>query len=172
MQTGESESRRAQARSSSSGWPEARFRIRAANASPRTARVIFLNGADPEMALCRSRAPSAHVRVSGPAELHAFAEPGSGFGSTAAERLAQWADPVDLVLIVGDEGDDPAAGVLAARAYRGRSVTISGLIRRRPGTASTDSRTSDTLRPLCTTMMLVNDTGYLDDLLDALGVGE
>jgi hypothetical protein len=83
-----------------------------------------------------------------------------------------WVDPVDLVLIVGDEGDDPAAGVLAARAYRGRSVTISGLIRRRPGTASTDSRTSDTLRPLCTTMMLVNDTGYLDDLLDALGVGE
>ena len=128
------------------------------------------------MALCRSRAPSAHVRVSGPAELHAFAEPGSGsgfgFGSTAAERLAQWAAPVDLVLIVGDEGDDPTAGVLAARAYRGRSVTISGLIRRRLGTASTDSRTSDTLRPLCTTMMLVNDTGYLDDLLDALGVGE
>jgi hypothetical protein len=120
--------------------------------------------------LCRSRAPSSHVRFSGPADFRASTDPGSG--SMAPERLAQWADPVDLVLIVGDEGDDPAAGVLAACAYRGRPVTISGLIRRRPGTASPDSRTSDTLRPLCTTMMLVNDTGYLDDLLDALGVGE
>ena len=120
------------------------------------------------MALCRSRAPSSHGRFSGPADVRASAGP----GAKAPECLARWAHKVDLVLIVGDEGDDPAAGVLAARAYRGQPVTISGLIRRRPRSALPDSRTSDTLRPLCTTMMLVNDTGYLDDLLDALGVGE
>jgi hypothetical protein len=59
-----------------------------------------------------------------------------------------------------------------SRTYRGRFATISGLIHRRPDTAAKDSRTSDTLQPLCTTMMPVNDTGYLDDLLDAPGVGE
>jgi hypothetical protein len=170
MQTGESESGRAPARPSPARWPEARFRIRAANASPRTARVIFLNEADPEVALCRSRAPSSNVSFCGPAEIRASA--GAGAHATPPVRLPQWADKVDLVLIVGEEGDDPAAGMLAARAYRGRTVSISGLIRRRPGCAPADSRTSDTLRPLCTTMMLVNDTGYLGDWLDALGVGE
>jgi hypothetical protein len=168
MQTGESEFMRAQARPCSTGWPEARFRIRAANASPRTAWVIFLNEADPEVASCRSRGPSPYVRFSGLADVRASAGP----GAMAPEHLAQWVETVDLVLIVGDEGDDPAAGVLVACAYRGRPVTISGLIRRRPGSALPDSRTSDALRPLCTMMMLVNDTGHLDDLLDALGVGE
>jgi hypothetical protein len=169
MQTSKSETGRAQAPTSTFDWPEARFRVQAANASPRTARVIYLNEADPDVALCRSDAPRPHVRFSGPTELRAFA----GYqGTSLQEHLAQWMDTPDLVVIVGGEGDDPSAGVLAARAYRGLPVSISGLIRRRPGSAALDSRTSDALRPLCTTMMLVNDTGYLDDLLNALGVGE
>lgn len=168
MQTDEPESRRAQAPPSPSGWPEARFRIPAANGSPRTVQVIFLNDADPDVAFCRSRVPRPYVRFSGPADFRASV----GTDAIRPERLERWLATPDLVVIVGDEGNDPALGILAARAYRDRPISISGLIRGRGGSASPGSRTSDALRPLCTTMILVNDTGYLGDLLDALGVSE
>lgn len=87
-------------------------------------------------------------------------------------RLRDWLGTPDLVLIVGDEADDPALGILAAHEYPSHSITISGLIRRSAVSASNDSSTSNALRPLCSMIVLVNDNGYLDDMLDALGAKE
>lgn len=160
-------------------WPEARFRIAAANASPRTIRVVCLNDADADVALCRARAVHRHVHFSGPAEFRASTglEPAQALDGAAAqrlapERLAQWLATPDLVVVTGAEHDDPTLGIVAAQAYRGRPISVAGLIRADGARAAAGPQASDTLRPWCSTMLLVNGTGYLDDLLEALGTRE
>ncbi|WP_244158484.1 hypothetical protein [Caballeronia fortuita] len=82
--------------------------------------------------------------------------------------LNAWLGTPDIVVIAGREGDDAQAGAVAAKAYRSRGVTVSGVIgagddeRARTGTA-------DMLRPHCTMLILPVGAGYLDDLLAALG---
>lgn len=172
--------------------PEVRFRIRAANSVPRVMRVIALDDNDPEVRACRARDTYAHVEFSGPADFDVSMTPrhtgrdscvGTGTGADAAAsrwlasvdtlpaRIAEWLANPDLVVIVGAEGDDPSLGMMAAEAYRHRGITVSSLIRHRAG-ATGDARTSDALRPLCSMMVLVGDSGYLEDLLDALGARE
>lgn len=168
MQQGESEHRLIHMPLSTPRWPEARFRITAANASRRMISVIYLNDADADVALFRSRAPQPSIAFIGPADLH----PSTRADAIGQERVQHCQAKPDLVVIVGEEGDDPTSGIRAAREYRDGNITVSGLIRRRRDAGATDSSTSDALRPFCTTMLLVNDTGYLDDLLDALGVRE
>jgi hypothetical protein len=165
-------------------WPEARFRISASNASPRSVRVIFLSDNDVDVLLSRARGVRPHVVFSGPADFRALmgrSVPGAGAEATTSmnpddlKHLRAWLATPDLVVIVGGEDDDPGLGILAANEYRRQSVTISGLIRRTQGAASTHSSTSNAsnaLRPLCSMIVLVNDSGYLDEMLDALGAKE
>jgi hypothetical protein len=160
-------------------YPEARFRIRAPNSVPRAVRVIALDDDDPEVRACHVRGVREHVVFSGPADFDAAMAPSeTGSARTAQQwiasvdslpaRITEWLANPDLVVIVGAEGDNPSLGVMAAEAYRSRGVTVSSLIRRRAGVPG-DTLTSDALRPVCSMMVLVDDSGYLDDLLDALG---
>jgi hypothetical protein len=159
--------------------PEARFRIRAANSVPRAVRVIALDDDDPEVRACRARGAHAHVEFSGPADFDASMTPHETASARTAQqwiasvdalpaRITEWLANPDLVVIVGAEGDNSSLGVMAAEAYRSRGITVSSLIRRRASEPG-DARTSDALRPVCSMMVLVDDNGYLDDVLDALG---
>ncbi len=165
-------------------WPEARYRIEAANALPRRIRVVFLDDDDPDVALCRLQPRHANVEFSGPAAFLAatgmtpavaLAELGAGVPADGGgrvpvpdDRLDAWRGVPDLVVIVGGDADDPALGMLAARLYRRETVSVSGLFRIAAAPVAGAARSSDTLRTLCSTMLLVNDIGYLDDLLQAL----
>lgn len=159
--------------------PEARFRIRAANSVPRAVRVIMLDDDDTEVRACRAHSARSHVVFTGLADFDASMTPRETDAVRTARqwlasvdalpvRIAAWLANPDLVVIVGTEGDDPSLGVMAAEAYRHRGITVSSLIRRRAA-APTDASTSDALRSLCSMMVLVDESGYLNDLLDALG---
>ncbi|WP_321797982.1 hypothetical protein [Caballeronia sp. J97] len=82
--------------------------------------------------------------------------------------LDAWLGAPDLVVIAGREGDDAQAGAVAAKAYRSRGVTVSGVI----GPSDDDNKragTAELLRPHCTMLILPVSAGYLEDLLAALG---
>ena len=153
---------------------EMRFRVRAPNSAPRRIRVIALTDDDAEVRRCAERA-HADVQFARASELAALlqtegADAASILRSVDANTAAlnAWLDAPDLVVIAGRDGDDASAGAVAAKAYRSRGVTVSGVIgpaddvRHRAGTA-------DLLRPHCTMLILPVSAGYLEDLLAALG---
>ncbi|SAK88119.1 hypothetical protein [Caballeronia ptereochthonis] len=153
---------------------EVRFRVRAANSAPRRIRVIALTDDDAEMGRCTGRA-HADVQFVRASELAALLQTdGTDAASILrsvdanAAALNAWLGTPDLVVIAGREGDDAQAGAVAAQAYRGRGVTVSGVI----GPSDDDrapARTADQLRPHCTMLILPVSAGYLEDLLAALG---
>jgi hypothetical protein len=113
------------------GHPEARFRIRAANSVPRTVRVIALDDNNEEARACRARGARPHVVFSGPADFDVSMTPREteparnaqqwlACVDTLPERLAEWLANPDLVVIVGNEGDDPSH-----RRDGGRSLSSS-----------------------------------------------
>ncbi|HTJ92027.1 MAG TPA: hypothetical protein VL424_02825 [Pararobbsia sp.] len=155
-------------------WPEARFRITAANASPRAIHVVFLADHASERFFGGDALPDMPIRYSGPSDFvdAVGVAPSIGFDAIAADaqgvaRLERWLGEPDLVFVVAEEGDDPALGVLVAHAYRARQISVSGFVQGVSG--HRDSWTSDGLRPACSTMLIVNEAGYLSDLLGALG---
>ena len=153
---------------------ELRFRIRAANSAPRRIRVIALTNDDAEVTGCADRA-HADVQFVRASELAALLQTeGTDAASILrsvdanAAALNAWLGAPDLVVIAGREGDEAQAGAVAAKAYRSRGVTVSGVVgpcddNRKP------NGTADLLRPHCTMLILPVSAGYLEDLLAALG---
>jgi hypothetical protein len=153
---------------------EVRFRVRAPNSAPRRIRVIALTDDDAEVRRCAERA-HADVQFVRASELAALLQTD---GSDAASILRSvdantsaldaWLGTPDIVVIAGREGDDAQAGAVAAKAYRSRGVTVSGVVGP-SGAAHTKTITADLLRPHCTMLILPVSAGYLEDLLAALG---
>ncbi|SAL26866.1 hypothetical protein AWB74_01160 [Caballeronia arvi] len=140
---------------------EVRFRVRAPNSVPRRIRVIALTDDDAEVRRCAERA-HADVQFVYATELAALLQ------TEGTAALNAWLGAPDLVVIAGREGDDAHAGAVAAKAYRSRGVTVSGVVG-----PSLESRkhafTADLLRPHCTMLILPVGAGYLEGLLAALG---
>jgi hypothetical protein len=153
---------------------EVRFRVRAPNSAPRRIRVIALTDDDAEVR--RSAQRACHdVEFVQAGELAALlqthgADAASILRSVDANTAAldAWLGTPDLVVIAGREGDDAQAGAVAAKAYRSRGVTVSGVIGP-SGSARAWSGAADLLRPHCTMLILPASAGYLEDLLAALG---
>ncbi|WP_250516295.1 hypothetical protein [Caballeronia sp. INDeC2] len=153
---------------------EVRFRVRAPNSAPRRIRVIALSDDDAEVRRCAERA-LADVQFVRASELAALLQTE---GADAASILRRsdvntsasnaWLGAPDLVVIAGCEGDDAQAGAIAAKAYRNRGITVSGVVGP-AGDRRSAARTADQLRPHCTMLILPVSAGYLDDLLAALG---
>lgn len=153
---------------------EVRFRVRAPNSAPRCIRVIALTDGDAEVRRCAERA-HADVQFMRASELAALLQTE---GTDAASILRSvdantsalnaWLGTPDLVVIAGREGDDALAGAVAAKAYRSRGVTVSGVVGPSEHVHK-PSVTSDLLRPHCTMLILPVSAGYLEDLLAALG---
>ena len=140
---------------------EVQFRVRAPNSVPRRIRVIALTNDDAEVRRC---AECAHVDVQfvNATELAALLK------TEGTDALNAWLGAPDLVVIAGREGDDAHAGAVAAKAYRSRGVTVSGVV----GPSLEGCKhafTADLLRPHCTMLILPLSAGYLEDLLAALG---
>ncbi|MFL9962467.1 hypothetical protein PQR02_15480 [Paraburkholderia sediminicola] len=164
--------------------PEARFRVQAANSSPRHVRVVTLSEcADDELRACAT-ASGSNVRFARANELAALAgthAPQEGGWphtmNAASDAMAAWLGAPDLAIMVGSEGDDPRAAVLAAQAWCQRGVTVSAVIRPAVQGAQAQQdqqqprcyRTADALRPWCTMLVLASGNDYLADLLEALG---
>jgi hypothetical protein len=167
--------------------PEARFRIRAANSTPRLVRVVALGEHDDETRAAL-RAYGSNVQLSTASELTALLGIGIGIGgmqrhdwpremNAASGAIATWLGAPDLAIIVGREGDDATAAALAAQTWRRLGVTVSAVLRpasahpAKTGNATAISRshTADLLRPWCTMVVLASSSDYLGDLLDALG---
>ncbi|MFL9906490.1 hypothetical protein [Paraburkholderia sp. RL17-337-BIB-A] len=165
--------------------PEARFRIRAANSTPRLVRVVALREHDDETRAAL-RAYGSNVQLSSASELAALL--GIGIGgmqrhdwprkmNAASGAIATWLGAPDLAIIVGREGDDATAAALAAQTWRRLGVTVSAVLRPASvhpaqtgnATATSRSHTADLLRPWCTMVVLASSSDYLGDLLDALG---
>jgi hypothetical protein len=164
--------------------PEARFRVRAANSSPRHVRVVTLSECDDDELRACATASESNVRFARASELAALAgthDPQAGDWphtmSAVSDAMAAWLGAPDLAIIVGTEGDDPCAAALAAQAWRQRGVTVSAVIRPAVQGAQTQQnqqqprrhRTADALRPWCTMLVLASGNDYLADLLEALG---
>lgn len=153
---------------------EVRFRVRSPNSAPRRIRVIALTNDDAEVRRCIERA-HADVQFVRASEFAALLQTeGTDAPSilrsvdTNTSALNAWLGTPDLVVIAGREGDDAHAGAVAAKAYRSRGVTVSGVV----GPCDTDGKRTDTadlLRPHCTMLILPVSAGYLEDLLAALG---
>jgi hypothetical protein len=153
---------------------EVRFRVRSPNSAPRRIRVIALTDDDAEVRRCAGHA-HADVHFARASELAALLQTE---GTDAASILRSvdantaalnaWLGTPDLVVVAGREGDDAQAGAVAAKAYRSRGVTVSGVIGPRDN-HSERAGTADLLRPHCTMLILPVSAGYLDDLLVALG---
>lgn len=169
--------------------PETRFRVRAANSTPRLVRVVALREHDDETraALC---AYGSNVQFSSTSELAALPGIGIDIGNGGMRRhdwpremnaasgaIATWLGAPDLAIIVGREGDDATAAALAAHTWRKLGVTVSAVLRpacahpagTRNATAIRRTHTADLLRPWCTMVVLASSSDYLGDLLDALG---
>jgi hypothetical protein len=153
---------------------EVRFRVRAPNSAPRRIRVIALTNDDAEVRRCVERA-YADVQFVRASELAALLQTEGTDAASILRRvdantsaLNAWLGTPDLVVIAGREGDDAQAGAVAAKAYRSRGVTVSGVV----GPSEHDDKpnaTADLLRPHCTMLILPVSAGYLEDLLAALG---
>ncbi|MBP0592151.1 hypothetical protein J8I87_20945 [Paraburkholderia sp. LEh10] len=167
------------AQADASHAPEVRFRVRAANSSPRQVRVVALSALDDELRVCATKYGS-NVRVSCASELASIIgarDPQAGDWTqamnVASDAVAGWLGSPDLAIIVGTEGDDPRAAAFAAQAWCRRGVTVSAVLRpfahHTRSEAAGCARTADALRPWCTMLVLASDNDYLVDLLDALG---
>jgi hypothetical protein len=153
---------------------EVRFRVRAPNSVPRRIRVIALTDDDAEVRRCAERA-HADVQFVYATELAALLQTEGTDAASILRRidantaaLNAWLGAPDLVVIAGREGDDAHAGAVAAKAYRSRGVTVSGVV----GPSLEGCKhafTADLLRPHCTMLILPVSAGYLEDLLAALG---
>ncbi|MFM0089384.1 hypothetical protein PQR46_20990 [Paraburkholderia sediminicola] len=163
--------------------PEARFRIRAANSTPRLVRVVALDGHDDETRTA-VRAYGSDVQFSSASELAALLSTDGMQGhdwpremNAASSAIATWLGAPDLAIIVGREGDDATAAALAAQTWRRLGVTVSAVLRPASAhpadasnaTATSRSHTADLLRPWCMMVVLASSSEYLGDLLDALG---
>jgi hypothetical protein len=153
---------------------ETRFRVRAPNSAPRRIRVIALTDDDAEVRRCAERA-HADVQFARASELAALLQTHGADAASILRRvdantaaLNAWLGAPDLVVIAGREGDDAHAGAIAAKAYRSRGVTVSGVVGP-SGDKGKHTGTADLLRPHCTMLILPVSEGYLDDLLAALG---
>jgi hypothetical protein len=142
---------------------EVLYRIRNPNSFPRRIRVIALSDNDPEAESCRTYADVEFSKASDFAGLlqRPDADPGR-----SSDALNEWLGMPDTVVISGREGDDAQAIAVAAKMYRTNGVTVSVVIG--PSGRKSNS-TADMLRPCSTMMVLPAKSGYLDDLLCALG---
>ena len=143
--------------------PEVRYRIRTPNSSPRRIRVIALTDNDPEVENCRGYVDVEFSKASDFAVLLEGPDAGPGLKPDALDK---WLGLPDTVVISGREGDDAQAIAVAAKMYRTNGVTVSVVIS--PSGMKSNS-TADMLRPCSTMMVLPAKSGYLDDLLCALG---
>jgi len=142
---------------------EVLYRIQTPNSAPRWIRVIALSDDDPETANCRVYSDVEFVRASEYAALLQRLDCGS---EVNPDTLDTWLGTPDIVVISGREGDDASVIANAARAYRSRGITVSVVI---GPSANHAHLTADSLRPYATMMVLPTRSGYLDDLLSALG---
>ncbi|MCG5074829.1 hypothetical protein [Paraburkholderia tagetis] len=142
---------------------EVRYRIKTPNSSPRRIRVIALSDNDAEVANCRTYADVEFSKASDFAELLQCPDAGAGLNPDA---LDEWLGMPDTVVISGREGEDAKAIAVAAKTYRMNGVTVSVVIS--PSGKKSNS-TADVLRPYSTMMVLPAKSGYLNDLLSALG---
>ncbi|MEA3088170.1 MAG: hypothetical protein QOC89_5867 [Paraburkholderia sp.] len=167
--------------------PETRFRVRAANSTPRLVRVVALCERDDETRAAIS-AYGSNVQFSSASELAALLGIDIGNGgmrrpdrprdlNTPSGAIATSPGAPDLAIIVGREGDDATAAALAAQTWRRLGVTVSAVLRPAcapaAGTGNAKAirrtHTADLLRPWCTMVVLASSSDYLGDLLDALG---
>jgi hypothetical protein len=142
---------------------EVRFRIQSPNSAPRHIRVIALTDNDTEVTNCRAYADVEFVRAS---EFAALLQGSDASAELDADAYETWLGTPDIVVIAAREGDDASAVAVAARAYRGRGVTVSVVIN---PSDSNGHVTADSLRPYSTMMVRPTRAGYLQDLLSALG---
>jgi len=158
--------------------PEARFRIRATNSSPRAVRVVTLSESGDDALHACATAFGANVRFSRADELAALTNTHDPQTSdwpramnAASDAMSAWLGEPDLAIIVGTEGDDPRAAAFAAQAWRKRGVTVSAVIHAAQHQQAQEQhhRTADALRPWCTMLVLASGDDYLADLLEALG---
>jgi hypothetical protein len=159
---------------------EVRFRIGAANSTPRRVRIVALDDHDEEIRTVIG-AYGQNVKLSSAAELTALLGTTSMQDSdwpramnAASGAISTWLDAPDLVIIVGREGDEALIAALAAQTWNRRGVTVSAVLRPAPahpaGALSAPRlRTADLLRPWCTMLVHADSHEYLGDLLNALG---
>jgi hypothetical protein len=142
---------------------EVRYRIQTPNSSPRRIRVIALTDNDPEVASCRTYADVEFAMAS---DFAVLSQGSDANADLDPDVLNEWLGTPDTVVISGSDGDDAHAIAIAAKTYRVNGVTVSVVIS--PSDRKSNS-TADTLRPYSTMMVLPTKSGYLYDLLSALG---
>jgi hypothetical protein len=135
---------------------EARFRTDAPNSIARRIAVVALDPGDREIAHYRAHHHNADVQFF---DAHAF---GSGVPD-------QQLDAADIVVVVGQEGADAQLGERVADFCSTHGRLLTCLIRRAPLGRAAPHKTTATLRPRSSMMVVVNGVGYLNDLLEALG---
>jgi hypothetical protein len=134
---------------------QARFRVKAPNSQPRMFRVIALDAFSHQIAqrACGEQGRRIACMLFDP-----------------AADLVAWLEGADVVAIVARAGCDPAPAATIAGICQPRGVMVTGLViepleRSEPAGRATIAG----LRPHCSMLVVAADTGYVAEMLEALG---
>jgi hypothetical protein len=158
---------------------EARFRVQAPNAGPRTIKVIALDAAGEAVIRRLAGAGWTHATFLTAAARAMSGDRGDASHGLASDALSDLAghrrsiaDEVDtadlVVLVAGPGGEAHAASIIGEACSRRRVMTTGFLVGVSSASQGALSKTLAQLRPWSLMVVVAKNDDYIDDMLTAL----